>query len=52
MAILLLHYGYVVATAMAAASARREAVFWLPCQPEENKQACSSHGSSNLLPAS
>lgn len=39
MAVLLLHYGYVVATAMAAVSARREAMFWLPCQPEENKQA-------------
>ena len=45
-------YGCVVAAATAAASGRREAVFWLPCRPEENKQACSSHGSSNLLPAS
>ena len=29
-------YGYVMAVATAAASARREAVFQLPCQPGEN----------------
>ena len=49
MAILLLHYGYVVATAMAAASARREAVLQLPCQPGECKQVCSSYSSLSLL---
>ena len=37
--------GYAVAAAMAAASARREAVLWLPCQPGENKHVCSSYGS-------
>ena len=51
MAPLWLLYGYVAA-AMAALSARREAVLWLPCQPEENKYVCRSYGSSNLLPAS
>ena len=45
-------YGYVVAAATAAASARREAVLWLPCQPGENKCVCGSYGSSSLLPAS
>ena len=45
-------YGYVAAAATAAASGRREAVFWLPCQPGENKCVCSSYGSSRLLPAS
>ena len=52
MALLWLHYAYVVAAAMAAASARREAVFWLLCQPGENKPVCSSHSSLHLLPAS
>ena len=50
--ILWLCYGYVVAAATAAVSARREAVLWLPCQPGENKRVCSSYGSSSLLPAS
>ena len=50
--ILRLCYGYVAAAATAAASGRREAVFWLPCQPGENKCVCSSYGSSRLLPAS
>ena len=45
-------YGYVVATATAAALARREAVLWLLCQPGENKCVCTSYGSSHLLPAS
>ena len=40
--------GYV----LAAASARREAVLWLPCRPGENTHACTSYGSSSLLPAS
>ena len=40
-----LHYGYVMAVATAAASARREAVLWLPYQPGENKGVCSSYGS-------
>ena len=52
MAVLLLHYGYVVATAMAAVSARREIVLWLPWQSGENKRVCSSYSSLNLLPAS
>ena len=43
-----LHYGYV----MAAALARREAVLWLPCQPGGNKHVCSSYGSWCLLPTS
>ena len=34
-----LRSGYVTAAAMAAASARREAVLWLPCQPGENVSA-------------
>ena len=45
-------YGCVVAAAMAAASARRETMLWLPCQPGENKCVCISYGSSHLLPAS
>ena len=52
MALLWLCYGYVVAAATAAESARREAVLWLPCQPGENKCVCGSYGSSSLLPAS
>ena len=52
MTLLWLHYGYVVAVAMAAASASRETAIWLLCQTGENKPVCSSHGSSNLLPAS
>ena len=43
-----LHYGYV----MAAALARREAVLWPPCQPGGNKHVCSSYGSWCLLPTS
>ena len=31
-----------MAAAMAVASAMREAVLWLPCQPGENKSICSS----------
>ena len=42
MTLLWLHYGYVVAVAMAAESARRETVIWLPCQTGENKPVCSS----------
>ena len=52
---------YSVNTALAAVSARREAVcsyvvllwllLWLLCQPEENKHVCRSHGVSRLLPA-
>ena len=52
MVMLWLHYGYVVAAAMAAVSARRGAVLWLWCQSGENKHTCSSHGSSGLLPGS
>ena len=37
MASLWLCYGYVMAAAMAALSARREVVLWLPCQLGENK---------------
>ena len=37
-----LRYGYVMAVATAAASARREAMLQLPCQPGENKRVCSS----------
>ena len=50
--ILWLLYGYVVAVAMTAASSRRVAELWLPCQPGEKKHACSSYGSLHLLPAS
>ena len=46
------HYGYVVAAALTAVSARRKAVWWLLCQPGENKCVCSSYISSHLLPAS
>ena len=46
------HYDYIVAAAIAATTARREAVLWLPCQPGKNKRVCSSYGSSSLLPAS
>ena len=35
---------YVMTAAMAAASARRDAVLWLLCQPGENKCVCSSYG--------
>ena len=52
MAMSWLRYGYVIAAAMAAASARREAVLWLPCQPGEDKRVCSSGGSSQFPPAS
>ena len=52
MAMSWLRYGYVIAAAMAAASARREAVLWLPCQPGKNKRVSSSYGSSSLLSAS
>ena len=42
-------WGYVVAAAMAAGSARREAVLWLPSQPWKNKHVCSFYSSSSLL---
>ena len=45
-------YGYVMAAAIAVASARREAVLWLPCQPRENKRFCHSYSSLCLLPVS
>ena len=45
MAVLWLHYGYVVAAAAADAATSREAVLWLLCQPGENKRVCSSYGS-------
>ena len=35
-------FGYVMTAAVAAVSARREAVLWLPCQPGENKRVCNS----------
>ena len=35
MTLLWLHYGYVVAVAMAAASASRETAIWLLCQTGE-----------------
>ena len=44
-AVLLPHYGYVVAAARTAAWVRRVAVLWLPCQPSESKRVCSSYGS-------
>ena len=47
-----LRYGYVMAAATAAASARREAASWLPCQSGEDKRVCSSYSSLSLLPAS
>ena len=49
MALSWLCYGSFVAAAMAAASERREAVLWLPCQPGENKRVCSSYGSCIFL---
>ena len=52
MAVLWLHYGYVVAAATADAATSRKAVLWLLCQPGENKRVCSSYGSSSLLPSS
>ena len=52
MAVSQLPFGYVTAAAMAAASARREAVLWLPCHPGENKCVCSSYGSLSLFPVS
>lgn len=45
-------FGYVMTAAVAAVSARREAVFWPPRQPGENKCACISYRSLHLLPAS
>ena len=39
-----LRYSYVAAAATAAASARKEAVLWSPCQPGEDKRVCSSYG--------
>ena len=45
-------YGYVTAAAIAVASARREAVLWLPRQPRENKCFCHSCSSLCLLPGS
>lgn len=47
LAMLCLCYGKVMTVAVAAASIKREAVSWLPCQPEKNKSVCSSHGSSS-----
>lgn len=47
-----LHYGYVMIAATATASARKEAVLWLPCQPRVNKCLCISYGSLLCLPAS
>ena len=41
-----LRYGYVVAAATIAASAKTEAVSWLPCQPGENKRVCGCYGSA------
>ena len=49
--VLWLCYGYVVATATAAASARREAVLWLLCQPGENKCVCSPYSSLSIITA-
>ena len=42
---------YVMAAAIAAVSARRETVLWVPCQPGDNKHVSGSYGSSGLLPA-
>ena len=44
--------GKNLADIMAAASARRETLLWLQCQPGGNKHLCSSYSSSPLLPAS
>jgi len=52
MAVLWLHYGYVVAAAAAGATAWTETVLWLPCQPGEKKHICSFDSSSHLLPTS
>ena len=52
MAMSWLLYGYIVTAAMAAVSARREIVLWLPWQSGENKRVCSSYSSLSLLPAS
>ena len=39
------HPGYVIGDyVMAAASASRETMLWLPCQPGENKRVCSGGG--------
>ena len=43
-------YGFVVAAAMGAASAKRR-LLWLLCQPGENGHACRSFGSWSLFPA-
>ena len=43
---------YAVAAAAAAASAGREAVLGLLCQPGESTRVCTSCGSSHLLLAS
>ena len=40
--ILWLRYGFLMAAAIAVASAGREVVFWPLCQPGENKHVCSS----------
>ena len=53
MVMLRLHYDYVVASAIAAAPARREAVLWLRTSQETmNLSAVPSAGSLSLLPAS
>lgn len=49
--ILWLRYGFLMAAAIAVASAGREVVFWPLCQPGENKHVCSSYSSSQLTPA-
>ena len=41
-----------LADIMAAASARRETLLWLQCQPGGNKHVCTSYSSPPLLPAS
>ena len=45
-------FGYVMTAAVAAVSARREAVLWPPRQPGGNKCACTSYRSLHLLPDS
>lgn len=52
LAVLWLHYGYIVAAATALVSARMETVLWLPCHPGENEHVCSSCCSLSLLAAS
>ena len=42
-----LHYGYVVAASMTAASARGEAMLWPLCEPGENKCVCNSYTKKN-----